>query len=191
MTKSAKAVVIGASSGGIDALFSILPELPKNYPMPVLTVIHLPPDKESLLSEIFSPRCKLKTCEAEDKQPLEPGTIYFAPPNYHMLVEKDKTLSLSNEDPVVFSRPSIDVLFESAADVYGEELIGVILTGANNDGAEGLKAVASCKGIALVQDPAKSFMSAMPEAALKSCPGARPLQLSEISDFLKKAGEAA
>jgi len=189
MKKRTEAVAIGASSGGIDALFSILPELPANYPFPILTVIHLPPDKESLLSEIFSARCKLKVCEAEDKQRLEPGTIYFAPPNYHLLVEKDKTLSLSNEEPVAFSRPSIDVLFESAADAYGEGLIGVILTGANSDGAEGLKAVTSSKGTALIQDPAQAFMSAMPEAALQNCPDAHLLQLSEISDFLKKAGD--
>ena len=123
--------------------------------------------------------------EAEDKEPIRPGVIYFAPPDYHLLVEADHTLSLSADEPVLYSRPSIDVLFESAADAYGDGLVGIILTGANEDGAAGLSAVYDAGGIALVEDPEGAFSSAMPSAALARRREARVLSLDEIADYLK------
>lgn len=183
----AEAVVIGVSAGGLKALSAILPTLPADYPLPILVVIHLPPSGKSLVAELFDDKCAVKVVEADDKDAIAPGTVYFAPPDYHLLVELDRTLSLSGEEPVLFSRPSIDVLFETAADAYGPGLIGIVLTGANNDGARGLQAVVAAGGTALVQSPEHAFASAMPEAALESVPQARALALEEISHYLQKA----
>jgi two-component system chemotaxis response regulator CheB len=181
-------VVIGASAGALEALMTILPALPESFVPPVMIVVHLPPDQNSIMAELFRPKCRLKVQEALDKQPIEKGTVYFAPPDYHLLVEKAMCLSLSGEEPVLFSRPSIDVLFETAADAFGDGLTGVILTGANEDGAQGLRAVAQAGGAALVQDPGRAYASAMPEAALRACPQAQAMSLNEIAHFLREAG---
>jgi two-component system chemotaxis response regulator CheB len=180
-TPLAGAVVIGASAGAVDALSAILPALPETFPLAVLVVVHLPPDKKSIMAELFRGKCRVKVKEAEDKEPALPGTVYFAPPDYHLLAEPGGRLSLSNEEPVLYSRPSIDVLFESAADAYGESLIGVILTGASADGARGLKAVCEAGGRALVQDPNSAGAVVMPQAAISACPGAEVLSLEEIA----------
>lgn len=183
------AIVIGASAGGGDALFNILPVLPEDYPLPIIVVLHLPPDKESLLAELFGQRSRMAVAEAEDKLPLAPGTIYFAPPNYHLLVERDMTLSLSNEEAVLFSRPSIDVLFESAAEAFGPRLMGIVLTGGNEDGAAGLKAIVARGGQAVVQDPAEAAVPVMPAAVLRACPAAEVLPLDGITKLLQNVGE--
>jgi two-component system chemotaxis response regulator CheB len=128
--------------------------------------------------------------EAEDKEPVVPGVIYFAPSDYHLLVETDGSLALSTDEWVNFSRPSIDVLFESAADAYGSALAGVILTGANHDGAAGLKAVVDAGGVAIVEQPAGAYASAMPEAALKACPSAMTMNLDAIALYLSSLGAA-
>lgn len=180
------AVVIGASVGAIGALTAILPELPADFPLPVLIVVHIPPEGRTGLPELYATRCRLPVKEAEDKEEIRPGTIYFAPPNYHLLVEPDFRIALSNEEPVLYSRPAIDVLFESAADAYGSGLTGVILTGASSDGANGMGAVARGGGTALVQDPATAEGQAMPRAALDKCPDARVLNLPQISTFLRQ-----
>jgi two-component system, chemotaxis family, protein-glutamate methylesterase/glutaminase len=181
-----QAVVIGASAGALEALSVILPALPSRYRLPVMVVVHVPPNKKSVLVELFRLKCSMKVQEAEDKEPIKVGTVYFAPPDYHLLVEKDKSLSLSSDEPVLFSRPSIDVLFESAADAYGPGLLGVILTGANQDGASGVKAVTKSGGVAVVQRPEEAFASAMPEAALAVCPTARVLSIEEIAAYLQE-----
>ena len=181
-----EAVVIGVSAGGIKALGAILPALPTDYPVPILVVIHLPPSRKSIIAELFQDKCLLEVREAEDKEILAPGVVYFAPPDYHLLVETDLSLSLSSEEPVMFSRPSIDVLFETAAEAYGEGLVGIILTGANPDGALGLKAIAAAGGRAIVQTPAHAYAPAMPEAALQSCPEAAAMDLEEIAAYLQK-----
>jgi two-component system chemotaxis response regulator CheB len=182
----AEAVVIGASAGAFEALSIILPALPSDFALPVFVVVHLPSDKRSMLAELFQARCHLPVREAEDKEPIQGGTIYFAPPNYHLLVEVDRSVALSSDEPVLFSRPSIDVLFESAADAYGPALIAVVMTGANGDGAHGLKAIVEAGGRAIVQDPAGAFAPAMPEAAKAACPGARILSLNEIAVYLQE-----
>lgn len=180
-----EAVVIGASAGALEALSVILPAFSPDYRLPIFVVVHLPPDRRSVMAELFQAKIRLAVREAEDKEPISGSTLYFAPPDYHLLVEADRTLSLSRDEPVLFSRPSIDVLFESAADAYGAALIAVVLTGANADGAEGLAAVVKAGGTALVQNPQGAFASAMPEAAIQACPGARIMSLEAIARYLE------
>jgi two-component system chemotaxis response regulator CheB len=182
----ARAVVIGASAGALQALSQILPALPADYPLPILVVVHIPADRRNMLAPLFQDKCRMAVREAEDKEPALPGVIYFAPPDYHLLVETDGTLSLSSDEEVLYSRPSIDVLFESAADAFGPALVGVILTGANPDGAQGLKAIAEAGGTALVEDPSGAYADAMPLAALKACPAAHAMPLADIADYLMK-----
>jgi two-component system, chemotaxis family, protein-glutamate methylesterase/glutaminase len=185
-----EAVVIGASAGALEALSAILPHLAANYRLPLIIVVHVPRDKKSVMTEIFRAKCRIEVREAEDKEPIRGGTAYFAPPDYHLLVEPNKSLSLSDDEPVFYSRPSIDVLFESAADAYGRGLIAIVLTGANRDGADGLKAIADAGGMAIVQSPAGAYASAMPEAAIAECPGARILTLREIAVYLQEVEKA-
>jgi two-component system chemotaxis response regulator CheB len=176
--------VIGASAGAIEALSQMLPGLPADYPLPILIVVHLPPDTNSLLSDLFVAKCRIKVKEAEDKETISPGMIYFAPPNYHLLVESERTLSLSSDEPELFSRPAINVLFESAADVYGAGLVGIILTGASEDGAHGMQMIGEGGGVAIVQNPREAFSPEMPAAAMKACSGATLLSVHEIAEFL-------
>jgi two-component system chemotaxis response regulator CheB len=186
-----QAIVIGASAGALDALSAILPALPKTFPIPILIVVHVPPDKESLLTTILAAKCNMKVHEAEDKQAIEASAIYVAPPGYHLLVEKDRTLSLSTEEEVHFSRPSIDVLFETTADAYGAALAGIVLSGANDDGASGLRAIADAGGVAVVQQPEMAFSPTMPQAALKACPSARVMSLDMIATWLNSLAEGS
>lgn len=188
MKQPVQAVVMGASAGAVEALLKILPVLPQNYPLPIIIVVHLPPDKDSVLAELFQPKCKLRVMEVEDKETLAPGTIYFAPPNYHVLIEQQKTLALSNEEPVFYSRPAIDVLFESAADAYGPALLGILLTGANDDGARGLQAIEAAGGRVIVQRPDQAACPTMPQAGLALCPTAIALSLSDIGHVLQEIG---
>lgn len=181
-----RAVVIGASAGAIQALSLILPELPADFPLPVLIVVHVPSDRDNILAPLFAPRCRMAVREAEDKEPALPGTIYFAPPDYHLLVEDDGSLSLSTDEPVLYSRPSIDVLFESAADAFGEALVGIILTGASTDGAAGLKTICDAGAITLVEEPETAYADTMPLAAIAACPAARVLTLDAIAEYLTK-----
>lgn len=185
--RTPEAIAMGASAGALDALSTILPLLPSDYPLPILAVVHLPADKTSMLAELLNRKCNLTVKEAEDKEPLSAGVVYLAPPDYHLMVEQDRRLSLSSEEPVLYSRPAIDILFESAADAFGEGLIGVILTGANEDGARGLAAVCHAGGVGLVQSPQSAHSSAMPSAALNACAGALSLSLGEIAQYLKEA----
>lgn len=187
MTPRAEAVVVGASAGALDALSVLLPRLPEDYPLPVLMVVHLPPDKKSAMADLLRAKCRIDVREAEEKERIEGGTAYLAPPDYHLLVESDHRLSLSSEEPVNYSRPSIDVLFETAADVFGSGLVGVVLTGANSDGSRGLRAILDAGGSGLVERPDSAYAPAMPQAALDACPGARALSLEEIAASLIEA----
>lgn len=183
------AVIIGASAGALEALSAILPPLPATYPFPIFVVVHLPPTKRSVLAEIFDKKCQLRAIEAEDKEPVEAGVIYFAPPDYHLLLEGRTHVSLSSEEEVLFSRPSIDVAFESAADAWGDRLTAIVLTGANSDGAEGLSAVVRAGGTAIVQDPEGAYAQAMPDAAIRACPTAQIMPLSDISTYLQNKSQ--
>ena len=179
------AVVIGASAGGIEALMSLLPALPAAFAVPVLIVVHLPRQTPSSLVEIFAPKCRLPIEEADDKMPLESGVVVFAPPDYHLLVDRGPALALSADELVNYSRPSIDVLFESAAEFYGERLAGIILTGANADGAAGLAAVGRAGGVTIVQRPEEAYAQAMPAAALASAHPDHVLSLTDIAGLLE------
>lgn len=184
-----QAIVIGASAGAVQALSEILPRLPADYPLPLLIVVHVP-DTPSGLVPLFAAKSMIAIREPEDKEPILPGTVYLAPPGYHLLIEKDHSIALSADEPVLFSRPSIDVLFESAADSYGAGLTGVILTGANEDGARGAAAVQMAGGMVLVEDPPTAYAPAMPAAALARCPAATVLSIDGIADHLLTLGTA-
>ncbi|HWV60965.1 MAG TPA: chemotaxis protein CheB [Sphingopyxis sp.] len=183
---AARCVVIGASAGAVQALSEILPALPADFPLPILVVVHIPSDRQNILPSLLQAKCRMTVREAEDKEPALAGVVYFAPPDYHLLAEADGSLSLSSDEEVLYSRPSIDVLFESAADAYGAALIGIVLTGANPDGAKGLKAIADAGGTALVEDPAAAYAAEMPTAALKECAAARVVPLAEMAPNLMK-----
>lgn len=184
-TNETRAVVIGASAGAVQALLKILPALPADYPAPVLVAVHVPPDRDNVLVPLLQSRCRVRVKEAEDKEPVAAGVVYFAPSDYHLLVERDGSLALSSDELVNYSRPSIDVLFESAADAYGAGLTGIILTGANSDGAAGLQAVATTGGETIVEDPRHAYAPTMPEAALVGS-SARILSLDAIADHLAR-----
>lgn len=177
-------VVMGASAGALDALSSVLTRLPQGYPLPIMVVVHLPADKKSILAELIKSKCQVDVREAEDKEPIQASTVYLAPPDYHLLVEPNNRLSLSSEEPVHYSRPAIDVLFETAADAFGPKVTGIVLTGSNSDGAKGLKAIVDAGGTGLVQLPEQALAPVMPRAALEACPSAAALSLEEIAAYL-------
>lgn len=179
-----QAVAIGASAGAVQALLKILPSLPADFPVPVLVVVHVPPGRSNPLVALFETSCALTVKEAEDKEWAIAGAIYFAPSDYHLLVEYDGTLALSLDELVNHSRPAIDILLETAAEAFGPALVGIVMTGANHDGAAGLKAVADAGGIAIVEDPASAATPAMPAAALAACPGALVRDLDGITQYL-------
>ncbi|MCV9918518.1 chemotaxis protein CheB [Pseudomonas sp. BT-42-2] len=178
------AVVIGASAGGVAALFKVLGGLPQGFAIPVLCVLHLPDDRHSQLAEVLQRKIGRPVREALDKATIEPGLIYVAGPGYHLSVEGDLSLSLSQEAPVHFSRPAIDFLFTSAADAYRAGLLGVLLTGANEDGAQGLAYIKQCGGRTVVQDPEDAQVALMPEAALALHSPDHILSLSGIGQLL-------
>jgi two-component system chemotaxis response regulator CheB len=183
------AVVIGVSAGGMQALGKIIPRLPATFPLPVIIVQHVAPNSDNYMVRHFDQISELYVKEADEKEPVEPGKVYFAPPNYHLLIEEDRTFSLSAEGRVNYSRPSIDVLFESALDAYCTSLIGVVLTGANNDGSTGLKKIKNCGGMTIVQNPATAEVAAMPEAAIKAAKPHYILELEDIAPMLVKLAE--
>ena len=184
-----EAVVIGVSAGGLSALSELLPALPADYPFPIIVVQHIHSTSDGYLTLFLDEQCLLTVKEAEDKESIKPGVVYFAPPNYHLLVESDFTMALNVDEKVSYARPSVDVLFESAAEAYESKLVGIVLTGANNDGARGLKVIKEHGGLAIVQDPAEAEHSVMPEAARASCQVDFVLTLSEIGSLLMKLGE--
>lgn len=173
-------VVIGTSWGGLTALSEIVSGLPADFPLPICIVQHRSKDSDALLVNLLQDLTDLSVRDAEDKESLCPQTIYIAPPDYHMLVEPEY-ISLTVDSPVRFSRPSIDVLFRSASDTFGASTIGVVLTGANEDGAAGLARIVARGGKAIVQDPATAESPIMPSSAIRAVPGARVVPLSEIS----------
>jgi two-component system chemotaxis response regulator CheB len=181
---SVAAVAIGASAGGIDALFMVLGGLKAPLRGAVITVLHLPEDHSSRLPEVFATRLGLPVAEAQPGAPVRGGSIYFAPPGYHLLVEADRTFALSCDPPVLFSRPSIDVMMQSCADAYGPELAGIVLTGANEDGAAGLAAIGAQGGLTAVQDPLEAAHSIMPEAAVRKARPAYVLPLADLRRLL-------
>ncbi|MFE8644515.1 chemotaxis protein CheB [Sphingomonas sp. NCPPB 2930] len=177
-------VAIGASAGGVDALLQLFSELPAHFRLPLVAVLHLPDDRHSHLAEVFSQRLAVAVREARSGEPIQAGTLYFAPPSYHLQVEPDRSFSLSCDGPVHFSRPSIDVLLESAAHAYGRRMAAMLLTGASADGAAGMAAVAARGGFTAVQDPAEARIDTMPEAAIALRRPDRVLPLRALRQLL-------
>lgn len=176
-------VVVGTSWGGLDALRTLVSGLPDTFKMAVTLVQHRHKDSDDLLCTLLQEQSVLEVCEVEDKMPLEQGRIYVAPPDYHTLVEPGH-FSLNTEAPVRFSRPSIDVTFLSAADSYGPRTVGIVLTGANADGSEGLRRISDRGGLAIIQDPATAESTFMPVSAMKAVPRARVMALVEMTKFI-------
>jgi two-component system, chemotaxis family, protein-glutamate methylesterase/glutaminase len=176
-------VVIGTSWGGLSAVSTVVADLPSTFALPLVVVQHRSPDAPGLLAELLQLRTRLNVVEVEDKQPVLPGHVFIAPPNYHLLFDRG-VFSLTTDAPVRYSRPSIDVTFMSAADEYGRRTIGVVLTGANEDGALGLKRIADRGGYAMVQDPATAESPVMPQAALRTVTRARVMPLARIAGHL-------
>jgi len=176
-------VVVGTSWGGLSALRTLVGGLPGTFKMAMALVQHRHKESDHLLRTLLQEHSPLQVFEIEDKMPLEQGRIYVAPPDYHTLVEPGH-FSLSTEAPVRFSRPSIDVTFLSAADSYGHRTVGIVLTGANADGSEGLRRISDRGGLAIIQDPATAESSLMPTAAVKAVPRAQVMNLVEITKFL-------
>lgn len=178
-----KAIVIGTSAGGIKALGLLLPLIPENFKIPVFIIQHISPYAEMNL-RIFSQKCHVNLKEASNNETIEPGIVYFAPPDYHLLIEEDFTLTLNADPKVNFSRPSIDVLFQTAAEAYGRNLTGILLTGTNNDGSEGLKTIKQFGGKTIVQNPAEAEFPEMPQSALKLFDPDMILNLKEIGELV-------
>jgi two-component system chemotaxis response regulator CheB len=181
-------VVIGGSAGGVQALLELLTGLPAGYALPIVVLLHVPEDRNSRLPEVFGYRLAMRVAEARDKEPIVPSTVYIAPPGHHLSIEEDACFSLSGEEPVNFSRPSIDVLMASAADAYGTRVAGVLLTGASVDGAAGLAQLQRAGGLAVVQDPATAQSPTMPQAAIALNPPDLVLPLTDIHALLLQLG---
>ena len=178
------AVVVGCSAGGTAALCRLLPALPADFAFPVMVAQHLSANSDGSHLEVFAAHARLPVVEPLDKQPVEGGRVYVAPPDYHLLVEQDFTFALSQDDPLHHSRPAIDVLFESAADVWGSELVGCLLTGASQDGSAGLARIAACGGFTIVENPASAECAYMPRSALNALSPDRVLDLGDIGACL-------
>ncbi|MEK9149838.1 MAG: chemotaxis protein CheB, partial [Candidatus Desantisbacteria bacterium] len=191
---SFKIIVIGASKGGLSALKTVLSALPAEFPLPVVIAQHREKDSDEGLCQLLQKVSSLTVVEVEDKQPILPGQIYLAPAGYHLLIESDRLptsschFALSTAEPVSYSRPSIDVLFESVAEGYGEGVIAVILTGTNKDGAKGLATIKQAGGMAIVQDPNICEAESMPKAAIAATEVDKILPLEEIGPFLTEMG---
>jgi two-component system, chemotaxis family, protein-glutamate methylesterase/glutaminase len=184
-----EAIVIGVSAGGMNALKVLLPSLPAKFNLPVILVQHIGASSDGFWIELLNGICPLNVKEADEKEKIEKGNVYIAPPNYHLLVESDRTFSLSADKRVNYARPSIDVLFESAARVYESKLVGILLTGANHDGALGMKKIKECGGFTIVQDPATAESPYMPSSALKITAVDHCLPLEKISELLFQISE--
>jgi two-component system chemotaxis response regulator CheB len=177
-------VVIGTSYGGMQALKTILITLPEDFSIPILIVQHLGSQSEDYLAQYLNNLCQIVVKEAEEKEQIHPGYAYLAPSNYHMLIDKKGYISLGVDEKVNYARPSIDVLFESAVDAFGSNVIGIILTGANSDGSKGLKRIKDYGGVTIVQDPNNAEADAMPKAAINLTQVDYILPLNKIANLL-------
>ncbi len=182
--KEFKLLVIGSSAGGIHALSQVFSSLPHHFPLPILVVQHMHPRSRSQLAAILQKKTAVIIQEAEEKEKIRPGVAYIAPPNYHLLLEQDHTLSLSTDERVNYARPAVDVLFESVVDAYQDRVIGMILTGANNDGAAGLRCIKEAGGYALVQDPKTAEAESMPKSACEATSVDKVLPLEDLGPFV-------
>ncbi|XLZ69025.1 chemotaxis protein CheB [Massilia sp. SR12] len=181
--RTMEAVVIGASAGGVNALLQMLPALPSGYRLPIVVVLHVS-GRPNQLVDVFQQRVAIPVREAADKEDLVPGTLYFAPAGYHLLIEKERSFSLSCDAPLHFARPAIDITMESAADAFGASLVGILLTGANEDGAAGMATIGRAGGFTIVQDPQEANASVMPAEAIRARQPDLVLPLEQITQLL-------
>ncbi len=182
--KACEALVIGGSAGSLDVLLKVLPELNPELSFPVIIVMHRKPGKDSILTDLLSAKTQLPVKEIEEKETIRPTTVYIAPPNYHVLIENNRTFSLDASEKVNFSRPSIDVVFESAAQVYRKNLVCLLLSGANNDGTSGLQKVKQKEGTVIVQKPTSAAVSFMPEYAIEHVETDAILDTEEMASYI-------
>jgi two-component system chemotaxis response regulator CheB len=188
--KKTACVVLGGSAGSLKAIIALLPELKPRLPFPIIIVVHRKNDQRSTLERLLAVHCSLPVKEAEDKELLLPGIIYLAPPDYHLLIENNRSLSLDCSEKVLYSRPSIDVTFQSASEVFGSSLTGILLSGGNNDGAEGLRQIKQRGGITIIQDPVSAEIPAMPVAALRLFEPDLVLDPVQIADWINHFGRS-
>lgn len=184
-----RAVVIGVSTGGVAALKLILGALPADFSVPILVTTHITPDADDGLAVLLNTLCAIHVKEADEQESVSSGTVYLAPANYHMLVEREGNIALSIDPPVNYARPSVDVLFDSAAEVYGAALIGVIMTGAGNDGSKGLLNIQKKGGVTIIQDPADAEMDAMPKSAMQLLKADYVVPLKQLPTLLLRLVE--
>ncbi|WP_443945301.1 chemotaxis protein CheB [Pedobacter sp. AW1-32] len=181
---SCKALIIGGSAGSLDVLLETFPALSAEINFPIILVIHRKASKESLLIDLLAARTALKVTEAEEKEILEPGKVYVAPADYHLLIEEDHSISLDYSEKVNYSRPSIDVTFQSAAEVFKTELVCILLSGSNADGVEGLKTVNNFGGRVVIQHPETALMPYMPQQAINNVKPALVLAATEMAGYI-------
>ena len=180
-----QAIVVGASAGGFHAVSQILGKLPPDFPIPLIVVQHRAKESQELFEEVLQRKCRIKIKQADEKEKIQSGNVYVAPPDYHLLIESDRTFSLSSDPPVQYSRPSIDVLFETAALAYKDKLVGIIHTGSNSDGAAGISAISKRGGVTIAQEPAEAQYALMAQASIDTHHVQHVWRLSEIRDFLQ------
>ena len=185
-TKDYEAIVIGASAGGLSALQEILRLLLPGYPAPIMIAQHRGNDGEGLLEKLLQDHCQLQVKQADEKEKIKKGYVYVAPPRYHLMIEADKAFSLSSVEANEAGKPSIDILLETAAEVYKDKLVAIILTGANDDGADGISMVAGNGGLTIAQNPGTAAHSAMPLSAIKTSNVTFVWTLEQIGEFLSK-----
>ena len=179
-----QAIVIGGSAGSLSVLFEIFPALPRDLNATIILVLHRKNSSDSSLSTLLATKTRLPTKEVEDKDEILPGNIYLAPADYHLLLEKNYTFSLDYSEKINFSRPSLDVTFESAADIFGSSLVAILLSGANEDGTSGMKAVKKAGGLTIVQKPESAQMSFMPQHAINNVDIDKIMDINEIATFI-------
>lgn len=183
-----KAIVIGSSAGGLAALKELLSPLKKDFRIPIIIVQHVSPHSDNYITTYLDKFCELKVKEADQKEMIKKGHVYFAPPNFHLLVEENYSFSLTIEERVNYARPAIDILFETASYAYKDKLIGIVLTGANHDGSKGLQMIKSRNGLCIVQDPKEAEVNSMPLNAINATQVDHILSLSEISSLINDLG---
>jgi two-component system chemotaxis response regulator CheB len=188
MSRKYEAVVIGGSWGGMNAAVEVLKHLPAAFPLPVILVLHRMRGVNSELPALIRKKTYVEVKEADEKEAMQQSTVYVAPADYHLLIEEDKTFSLDVSEAILFSRPSIDVTFESAAQVFGDRLIGIVLSGASKDGSQGLYTIDRAGGTTIVQDPSQAEADTMPQSAREVVKQAKVMKLEEIASFLLAVG---
>lgn len=179
-----RALIIGGSAGSLDVLLKVLPALDINLDFAIIIVIHRKQGTDSLLTDLLAHRTKLKVKEADEKEKILDGNVYIAPSDYHLLIEKDFTFSLDYSEKINYSRPSIDVTFQSAADAYGEGLVCLLLSGSNADGVNGLIATKKGGGITLVQNPNSAQVTYMPEQAILRADVSAVLDIEAMANYI-------